>query len=76
MQTQTVFKAGNSNVVSIPKDFNFKIGDEVVLEKADSGDVFIVRKANSKSKKSRDFKNWLDTFLKENAEILDELALH
>ena len=43
MQIQTVFKAGNSNVVAIPKDLSkelgFKSGQKVVVEKTDSEDL-------------------------------------
>src|SRR3989338_8142546 len=49
MQVQTVFRAGNSNVVAIPKaisdDLNFKKGSEVIVQKLPQGDAFIVKKA-------------------------------
>ena len=82
MQTQTVFKAGNSNVVSIPKpllkETGIKVGDKVILERVGSG--FVVKKADiekdkGEKKAKKEFKKWLDTFMDENGEILDELAV-
>lgn len=83
MQTQTVFRAGNSNVVAIPKsiskDLGLKKGSKVVVEKAPDGDRFVVRKAaiakSAKSVADKEFKKWLKDVLKEDAEILDELAV-
>lgn len=85
MQTQQIFQAGNSSVIAIPKhllrDLNLKAGQKVVVDKTDDGEALIVRKAIrplKRAKKSvvdKEFKKWLDTFMKENGEILDELAL-
>lgn len=84
MQTQTIFRAGNSNVVAIPKDIQeelgLKRGQKVVVEKTPNGDAVIkkVDRANRRVKKSavsEEFEKWLDQVLKEDAEILDELAL-
>lgn len=80
MQIQTVFKAGNSNVVAIPKelerDLGIETGQKVFVEKADE-ETFVVRKISKNKKISADteFKRWWREFLKENAEILDELAV-
>lgn len=85
MQTQNVFKAGNSNVVAIPKhlakELGIKPGQKVFVDKTPDGEAIIVRKV-SKTKPARElkivsseFKKWWDIFLKENAKILDELAL-
>ncbi len=85
MQTQQIFHAGNSSVVAIPKhllkDLNFKSGQKVVVEKTSDGDALIIRKAvkpvvgSKKSSVTAEFKKWLDIFMKENREILDELAV-
>lgn len=78
MQTQRVFQAGNSQVVAIPKDFGFRVGHKVVVEKTPDG-VFIRRaegaKKSSKAKSEAEFQSWLNVFIKENGEILDELAV-
>lgn len=87
MQTQRVFQAGNSNVVAIPKslmrDVGFKSGQKVMVEKTQSGDAIIIKKA-IKAKTaprtfhpvvSHEFKKWLDQFMEENGGILDELAV-
>ncbi|KKQ84421.1 MAG: hypothetical protein UT08_C0018G0027 [Candidatus Woesebacteria bacterium GW2011_GWB1_38_8] len=83
MQIQTVFKAGNSNVVAIPKhlakEINLKPGQKVVIEKAQNEEGLIIRKleksTTKKPKVDEEFKKWWKAFLKDNAEILDELAL-
>ena len=84
MQIQTVFKAGNSNVVAIPKNLSnelkIKPGQEVVVTKIPGEDAIIIKKA-TKTKKTKEgvinkeFKIWLDKALKEDREILDELAV-
>jgi AbrB family looped-hinge helix DNA binding protein len=84
MQIQTVFKAGNSNVVAIPKDIadelGMKAGQKVLVEKDEAGEALVIKKAtkvNTKAKKSgvsADFKKWLSDVLVEDAGILDELA--
>lgn len=83
MQTQTVFQAGNSSVVAIPKhlvkELGLKVGEKVIVSKAIDGESVVIRKVgrNKVKKLTADnkFRRWLDTFLRENAEILDELAL-
>ena len=48
MQLQTIFKAGNSNVIALPKDLGFKVGDKVIVNPGlASGSAFIT-KANGK----------------------------
>ena len=83
MQKQTVFKAGNSYVVAIPKDLSeelqIKPGQKVQVGKNHNEDAIIVRKiSNTKKSKSKlitkEFKTWLDKVLEEDKEILDELA--
>ncbi len=84
MQIQTVFKAGNSNVVAIPSEFvnnyGFNTGLQVMLSTHDQGDTLVIKKVvktkpkKTTSKASQEFRKWLDNAIEENAEILDELA--
>ena len=80
MQIQTVFKAGNSNVVAIPQELNRKLniktGQKVVVEESGNGNI-LIRKLTKEKQTSTDekFKKWWKVFLKENAGILDELAV-
>ena len=75
MQTQTIFKAGNSNVVAIPKhlmkELGLKKGEKVVVEKEKNKNSIMIKKVSGGK---GDFKKWLDVFLQENGDILDELA--
>lgn len=84
MQTQTVFRAGNSNVVAIPKDLSRELkitpGQKVVVAKVPEEEAIIIKKITKikKTKEStidREFKNWLEGALREDEEILDELAV-
>lgn len=84
MQIQTVFRAGNSDVVTIPKfigdDFGIKTGQKVVVDKAPNGEGILIRKVGKTlktggAKVDLEFKKWLGDALKEDKEILDELAL-
>jgi len=83
MQIQTVFRAGNSNVVAIPKqlskELGLKPGQKVFVEKDQASEAIVISKASKlkakKSATSKEFKKWLKEALKEDAEILDELAL-
>lgn len=80
MQEQVVFRAGNSNVVAIPKslskNFGIKPGQKVVVEQ-NGPDELVIRKASRTKSISPDLelKSWWKEFLKDNGEILDELAL-
>lgn len=79
MQVQTVFKAGNSEVVALPKELGFKKGDKVIVEKASDDDNFVtIKKVPAKKIKNSasdaEFKIWLKNVLEEDGEILDELA--
>jgi len=82
MQIQTIFKAGNSDVVSIPKnlmdEYGYDLGLQVQVIPAGYSDDLIIRKVNkvkqTKSKISVEFKSWLKSTLDEDREILDELA--
>ncbi|EKD95615.1 MAG: hypothetical protein ACD_24C00421G0003 [uncultured bacterium] len=82
MQIQTVFRAGNSNVVAIPKDLSketgIKAGQKVIVGKS-SEDELVIRKFTGKKVKKlspdEEFRRWWKAFLKDNAGILDELAV-
>jgi len=81
MQTQVIFQAGNSSVVAIPKylmeDLNLSVGSKVVVGKTDDNSVIIKKTSPAKAKSASvdaAFKKWLNIFMKENGEILDELA--
>lgn len=77
MQVQTVFKAGNSEVVALPKELGFKKGDRVIVEKASENEVLVKRVTSRKTKAAAsktEFDKWLKVFIDENGEILDELA--
>ena len=83
MQVQTVFKAGNSNVVAIPKslgnDIGITSGKKVIVDRIEDK-IIIQEVSKTKTKKTsssiadKGFKKWLKEALKEDAEILDELA--
>lgn len=84
MPTQTVFKAGNSNVVAIPKDLSRELkitpGQKVIVAKIPEEEAIVIKKVTKtkKTKESainREFKSWLEKTLKEDEEILDELAV-
>lgn len=67
--------------MAIPKylmeDLNLSVGSKVVVDKADNNSVIIKKSSPPVAKKSpvdAAFKKWLDVFMKENGEILDELA--
>ncbi len=79
MQTQRVFQAGNSQVVAIPKAFGFRVGHKVIVEKTPDGTGLVIRRAErakkvSKTKSEAEFQSWLTMMLKEDKELLDELA--
>lgn len=81
MQIQTVFRAGNSEVVSIPKsvrkELGIKKGQKVIVDI--EGDKITIQKFSKKGSEAtthdKNFKRWWKEFLKENAEILDKLAV-
>jgi antitoxin component of MazEF toxin-antitoxin module len=85
MQVQKVFQAGNSQVVAIPKsisrDLSLKKGAKVVVDRVPNGEAFVVRKVSqlaksvSSTEAKKEFDKWLKVFMKENGEILDELAV-
>lgn len=80
--TLTVFRAGNSEVVAIPrpllKELGIKNGDKVELEKSPDNTAIVIKKQTSpigETKKSdQEFAKWWQMFLRENGGILDDLA--
>ena len=80
MQIQTVFKAGNSDVISIPKylseETGIKSGKKIVVSELNGG-LFIkeIKKEEKKKGISKEFRKWLKDVLKEDEEILNELAV-
>lgn len=81
MDTQTIFQAGNSTVVSIPKslvkELGIKTGQKVHVSRiADTDKIVITPHTKKKYVKATqaEFKKWLDSFLKEDGTLLDELA--
>jgi len=83
MDYQVVFKAGNSNVVSIPKkiskELGLKPGVRVVVEKDNNNSVVVKKAENSqkttKKASSKEFDKWLKNVLKEDEKLLDELSV-
>jgi len=78
MQIQVVFKAGNSNVVALPKDLGFKLGDKVVVDRGLENGTAFVSKAEVKQTLSSitpEFLKILDGVNKRYGKALSELAL-
>ncbi len=75
MQLQTVFQAGNTQAVSLPKPLGFSVGQKIFVDKIDDQTV-VIKKADKiqSTVAGGEFDKWLKVFLKENGEILDELA--
>ncbi len=80
--TQKSTKIGNSWGMIIPasvwKETGLKPGENLVLEVSEPGKLIILGKEEKIQKKAvarKDFENWVDQFLSEDAEILDELAI-
>jgi len=79
MQVQTVFRAGNSNVVTIPSDLmqelNISVGEKVTVGKTPVGEGLLIKKTNMKNKHKDEMNQWFKIFIKENKEMLDDLAV-
>ena len=81
MAIQKIFKAGNSNVVSIPSQIldqlDLKTGQSVSVDM--QLDKIIISKPEKSAKKTqpsnKDLNAWWNEFIQENAATLDELAL-
>jgi len=81
MQLQTIFKAGNSDVVAlsseVKKKTGLKTGSNIMVDVASDGKTVMVSEVNGKANKSfitPSFLNWLDDFNKEYGPALQELA--
>lgn len=80
MQTQTVFKAGNSDVISIPaelkKKTGIKAGTNVILQISPDGKTIMVSHANDtkNSNITPEFMSWLNDINKEYGPALQKLA--
>lgn len=82
MQLQTsISRLGNSDAVIIPsqlmKNIGLKRGQKVYIDRlGDTENLVIITKPKTKpSRESQgEFQKWYDAFIKENGEILDELA--
>ena len=84
MHIQKIFRAGNSHVVAIPQEIlrvaGLKLGQRVSVDTEGAGREIIIKKAKKETKKrhsatNKEFESWYQTFIKENGEILDELAV-
>jgi len=79
---QSIFQVGNSSVVSIParllEEIGMKKGQKVTVERIPDTDALVVRpvakKQASSLSETKEFQQWLDSFLKEDSQLLDELA--
>lgn len=79
---QSIFQVGNSHVVSIPsrlmQEIGMKKGQRVMVDRIPDTDALIVRPVVKKQAKTsieeKEFQEWLDSFLKEDGKLLDELA--
>lgn len=83
MDIQTVFRAGNSDVVALPNELKkregIKVGSKVEWKATPIGFVLLThsmeekREAKTKTATDKEFKKWLSAALNEDKEILDEL---
>lgn len=84
MYTQTIYAAGNSLAITIPKEivrkFNLKRGHRVTITPADQNRLVVettsIAKPVKKAASEKEFQTWLAQTLEEDSEILDELAKH
>lgn len=82
MNQQTIFQAGNSDVVTIPsplmKQIGLKRGQKVIIDRlGDTENLVIITKPQKKTAQSgvsEEFQKWLSTFLEEDKELLNDLA--
>jgi len=80
MANQTVFKAGNSDVVALPPEVKrktgIKTGSKIVVDVASDGKTIVINEVG-KGKKSAltpNFFDWLEKFNEEYGPALAELA--
>lgn len=80
MQVQTVFKAGNSDVVAISpeikKKTGIKTGSSIVVGVASDGKTIVINEVGDKKKATltADFFGWMESFNKEYGSALAKLA--
>ncbi len=81
MQTTTLSQLGNSNATIIPssilQEAKWRRGQKLAIDYVPQAEgVFIrpIKKVTTPSRSEKEFQSWLDSFLKEDAELLDELA--
>lgn len=80
MQVQTIFKTGNSDVVTIPSEIKkttgMLTGVDVVMNVASDGKTVLLNKVSdvSGTKITPEFYNWLEGFNKEYGSTLKALA--
>lgn len=82
MNLQPVVQIGNSDGVTIPAhlmtELRIKRGQKVVVDRIpDTENLVIITKPLIKTDKTeltREFQTWLASFLKEDKEVLEELA--
>ena len=81
MQVQTVFKAGNSDVVAIPQEIKrrtgVKTGTNIIVDVTSDGKTIVINKVENAGKKtflSLDFFSWIEKFNKEYGSALKKLA--
>lgn len=80
---QRVIQIGNSAGIIIPsgirKRMGLRKGSKVIVEQTPEGEGLVVMKAGRrrslKRVASKEFQRWLKQVIKEDAEILDELAV-
>ena len=81
MQITTITQQGNSSSVILPapimREMRWQRGQKVAIDVVpEANGVFIrqVTKKQSPKRTEKEFQNWLSNFIKEDAELLDELA--
>ena len=74
--TLTMFRAGNSEVIAIPRElrekYGWKLGSKIDLK--DTGKGVAIEPLSDSPKVSLEFKKWLDSFEKKYDKSLRELA--
>lgn len=82
MQITTISQLGNSNAVILPspimQEAKWHRGQKMVIDYVtQAGGVFIrpaKKTSPAPSRTDKEFQTWLDGFLKEDGDLLDELA--
>jgi antitoxin component of MazEF toxin-antitoxin module len=83
MRIQTIFRAGNSDVVALPQAYakraGFSVGQKVSVEQTENGAIIIRSYKEAPKAKAttmqKEFDSWMEQFIDENGGILDELAV-